>query len=174
MSKLQNVTLEQAFCLQRCIPVDSHHRDADAWCIIGRLEDGTPFLLHYCRGVTFWDCTQQLGEGIRRKIIRLAKEQLLQAVPLPAFAKVHNLRPLDMSDIQTSNQVAQDLSQAFLKEVWRAQYLNDRDEDYLYLQVPFAEKGLAKQLGAKWDGERKQWKVKRQADMSAFAAWLAP
>lgn len=41
------------------------------------------------------------------------------------------------------------------------------------LQVPFAEKDAAKQLGARWDPARKVWFVENKADMSPFAKWLA-
>lgn len=40
------------------------------------------------------------------------------------------------------------------------------------LQVPFAEKDAAKQLGARWDPARKVWYVENKADMAPFAKWL--
>jgi hypothetical protein len=41
------------------------------------------------------------------------------------------------------------------------------------LQVPFADKDEAKQLGARWDAARKLWYVENKADMSPFARWMA-
>lgn len=41
-----------------------------------------------------------------------------------------------------------------------------------YLITPFAEKEMAKALGARWDPTRKAWYVENVADLSAFARWL--
>jgi putative DNA primase/helicase len=43
-----------------------------------------------------------------------------------------------------------------------------------YLKVPFNQKGKAKALGARWDGERKQWYVKNVEDLSPFTHWMDP
>jgi hypothetical protein len=40
------------------------------------------------------------------------------------------------------------------------------------LQVPFAEKDQAKQLGARWDAARKVWFVENKPDMAPFARWM--
>lgn len=40
------------------------------------------------------------------------------------------------------------------------------------LQVPFAEKDEAKQLGARWDAARKLWYVENKSDMAPFARWM--
>ena len=40
------------------------------------------------------------------------------------------------------------------------------------LQVPFAEKDEAKQLGARWDPARRLWYVQNVQDLSAFSRWL--
>lgn len=40
------------------------------------------------------------------------------------------------------------------------------------LQVPFAEKDQAKQLGARWDAGRKVWFVENKSDMTPFARWM--
>ncbi|PKO51137.1 MAG: hypothetical protein CVU19_16850 [Betaproteobacteria bacterium HGW-Betaproteobacteria-13] len=40
------------------------------------------------------------------------------------------------------------------------------------LQVPFAEKDEAKQLGARWDPKARVWYVKDAADLTPFAKWL--
>ncbi len=42
----------------------------------------------------------------------------------------------------------------------------------VYLNVPYREKGQAKQLGAGWDRQRKQWYVPSGRSVDAFAAWL--
>jgi hypothetical protein len=40
------------------------------------------------------------------------------------------------------------------------------------LVVPFEQKGLARQLGAKWDRGRKTWYVENVDDLSAFLRWM--
>ena len=40
------------------------------------------------------------------------------------------------------------------------------------LNVPFAEKDAAKELGARWDPELKKWFVPRGVDSSPFAKWF--
>ncbi len=40
------------------------------------------------------------------------------------------------------------------------------------LQVPFAEKDQAKELGARWDATKRVWYVQNVTDLTAFARWL--
>lgn len=42
----------------------------------------------------------------------------------------------------------------------------------LYLTVPFEQKELAKQLGAKWDPKEKKWYVESQNDYVKFKEWV--
>jgi hypothetical protein len=41
------------------------------------------------------------------------------------------------------------------------------------LNVPFAEKDEAKQLGARWDAKRRKWYVPAGVDAAPFARWTA-
>jgi hypothetical protein len=43
----------------------------------------------------------------------------------------------------------------------------------LILNVPFAEKDEAKQLGAKWDATRRKWYVPPGVDAAAFSRWAS-
>lgn len=43
-----------------------------------------------------------------------------------------------------------------------------------YLAVTYAEKEDAKQLGAKWDPDQKEWYIEEDMDREPFAKWLAP
>lgn len=43
----------------------------------------------------------------------------------------------------------------------------------LNLNVPFAEKDEAKQLGARWDAARKVWYIEGKEDLKPFARWLS-
>lgn len=51
--------------------------------------------------------------------------------------------------------------------------LNSQAASTVYLQVPFKEKDQAKALGARFDGERKQWFVPHGISPNAFAQWIA-
>lgn len=44
----------------------------------------------------------------------------------------------------------------------------------IFLAVPFAEKGEAKALGAKWDRAAKSWYVAEGLDPASFAKWAGP
>ena len=161
------VVLERALCINR----RSLH--GASWMVIGRLQSGTPFLLTYHGfGVTNWDCAARLGEGLRRKILNLFAETCRLVAVRPPWVDFQDFSELDLTDAEAATERAGQLSMSFHREVWRAQYLNDRDEDYVALKVPFAEKDAAKAAGARWEPMQKVWRVKRQADMAAFARWL--
>jgi len=40
-----------------------------------------------------------------------------------------------------------------------------------YLNVPYAEKDVAKSLGAKWDASKKKWYAPAKLDLSLFDKW---
>ena len=42
----------------------------------------------------------------------------------------------------------------------------------VYLNVPYAEKDTAKQLGAKWDAKAKRWFIASELPSNSFAQWL--
>ncbi|HTX24830.1 MAG TPA: DUF5710 domain-containing protein [Steroidobacteraceae bacterium] len=44
--------------------------------------------------------------------------------------------------------------------------------DKIYLYVPFEEKAQVKNLGARWDGERKCWYIERGQDPVPFRRWM--
>jgi hypothetical protein len=43
----------------------------------------------------------------------------------------------------------------------------------IYLNVPFAQKDEAKELGARWDAIQKKWFVPANKDITLFARWQA-
>ncbi len=45
-------------------------------------------------------------------------------------------------------------------------------QNRVYLNVPYAEKDAAKQLGAKWDAKTKRWFIASELQFSSFAQWL--
>lgn len=142
------------------------------YVIVGKLESGTPFKLEYNGGVTNWSCAEALGEGLRRKILERLRREVRFADALPVYMESHDLRLIFANDVAAARDAYHGLYMSFHNEVWRAKYLNDRDEDYVVLGVPYAEKDAVKALGARFDGTLRKWKVKKQSDMAAFANWL--
>jgi hypothetical protein len=174
---LPSIVFERGICIRRYFPtICSSRQDLDLrydWQAIGRLEDGTPFLLMYSGcGMTNWFCSANLGDSLRKKILGMVRTDLRRANPPPSYITVHDLT--GEADWKVASSRAEQLSMSFFKDAWRSGALNDRDEDYVTLAVPFVEKDEAKTLGAKWDGAAKAWKVKLQADMTPFARWLPP
>lgn len=43
-----------------------------------------------------------------------------------------------------------------------------------YITVPFDDKDLAKQLGARWDGEKKSWYYYDKSQLSKIKSWYPP
>ena len=41
----------------------------------------------------------------------------------------------------------------------------------IYISVPFADKDAVKQLGARWDGDKKSWYYTADKDASLFSKW---
>lgn len=82
---------------------------------------------------------------------------------------------MDLTDLH-HDQLAEAISQQyhdFVVSRWRAATLGDREEDYVDLAVPFAQKDQAKAAGAKWDPGRRVWRVNlAQVDPDLFHAWL--
>ncbi|HZC25015.1 MAG TPA: DUF5710 domain-containing protein [Candidatus Binatia bacterium] len=174
-ARCESALVESGICIRRYFPAiygsREEHKLRHDWHIIGRLEDGPPFLLMYSGcGMTNWFCSANLGDSLRKKILDKVRTDLRRADTPPSYITVHDLT--GEADWQVANSRAEQLSLSFFKTAWRSGTLNDRDEDYISLAVPFAEKDEAKALGAKWDGQAKAWKVKLQADMTPFARWL--
>ncbi len=45
-------------------------------------------------------------------------------------------------------------------------------EERFYINVPYAEKNAAKELGAKWDPQKKSWFIPKELDQLYFKKWL--
>ena len=174
---LPSFRFERGIVIRRSFPAwgATTRKDVVTWHLIGRLEEGTPFFLQYTEpGTTAWTCAQNLGPSLRRKILAGLRTQVRNASWTAFPLQTHDLRELDARDFQEGQAETEKISGEFLEAVWRRQYLSIREEDFIVLAVPFAEKDEAKALGAKWDAQAKVWKVQRQLDMSAFSRWLAP
>lgn len=169
---LDDVVLTRAVAIDRMMPQISGHALAKkrCWWVIGRVGTDTPFLLSYQEGgATQWTCAAALGEGLRKKILGRVRTELRQATALPGYAVVHDLTHLGLREADAP---AAQIWQQFFDQEWRANTLSDRDEDWLVLRVPFAEKDQAKAMGAKWDASKKVW-LARADQRDAFAKWLS-
>ena len=171
---LPRFSFETGICLWRSIPDIQGPRTRQQWWVIGRLEDGIPFLLSYLDGgVTQWDCAQQLGDGLRKRILNSFRETVRQAEAVPAWLSVRDVRPLDDTDFNAGCASAEAIIHAFFRDIWRAQYLDDHDADYADLVVPFAEKDAARAAGAQWDGVRKTWRINvKRVALATVSRWL--
>jgi hypothetical protein len=171
---LSDVRFENGICLVRRTPglAGGEPRLRRDWHIIGRLDDDTPFLLEYSQAVTNWVCSETLGAALRRKILGKLREDIRRSQEIPEFIVTHDLTAFDDASIDLAASNAGVIVAAFFRDIWRERYLDDRDEDYVALSVPFAEKDAAKALGAKWDAENRIWRVRKQDDMEPFARWL--
>jgi hypothetical protein len=139
--------------------------------LIGKAGE-TPFLLAYRGGITSWWCQDRLGESLRKKVLGVLREEIRYSEALPSYVTEYDFREADELDRDEGSRQASAVELAFFNDVWRGQYLGETDDDFVTLAVPFAEKDEAKALGAKWDGQDRVWKVKRQEDMSVFARWM--
>lgn len=173
-NNLPDLRFETGLCLIRRTPglAGGEPRLRRDWHVIGLLDDGTPFLLNYSQAVTNWVCEVNLGNSLRKKILGKLREELRRTDTVPGYIVAHDLTAFDDENIDLGAQNAGAIVAAFFREVWRGRYLNDHDEDYVALAVPFSEKDQAKALGAKWDGGNRVWRVKKQDDMTPFSRWL--
>ena len=55
---------------------------------------------------------------------------------------------------------------------WREKMLDDRDEDYIVLNVPYNERKEALDAGAKWWPHKKVWVIHKTLDIGAVARWM--
>lgn len=170
-AKLPPVSFETGLLFHRSIPAFQYRAPRKDYFLIGKAGD-VPFFLAYQGGVTNWWCQERLGESLRKKILGVLREEIRYSESLPSYIVEHDFRESDEQDLDASSRAASDVEMAFFNDVWRRIYLGDRDEDYVSLAVPFAEKDEAKAMGAKWDAQERVWKVKRQEDMSAFGRWM--
>ena len=87
---LPDAQFETGLCLVRRTPGlagGEPHLRRD-WHIIGRLDDGTPFLLDYNQAVTNWTCAVNLGDSLRKKILGKLREELRRPATFPDYIVV--------------------------------------------------------------------------------------
>ena len=98
---LPDAQFETGLCLVRRTPGlagGEPHLRRD-WHIIGRLDDGTPFLLDYNQAVTNWTCAVNLGDSLRKKILGKLREELRRPATFPDYIVVHDLTAFDGENV---------------------------------------------------------------------------
>ena len=144
-------------------------RGLEQWYLVGTVE-GEPFYLHYLgMGATNWAAKGQLTPTLRKRIlaqfkkeVRGQKQPWLQEFETDLFAT-------GSSPVQ--NAVTRAVIE-FHKTAWRDRMLDDRDEDYIALRVPYADKDLAQAAGAQWRADKKIWVIHKKLDSGAVAQWM--
>lgn len=147
-------------------------RDMYTFLVIGTIaEIQLPFLLEYTEGVAQWESPTRLDLPLRRKILALLRTTCRFVEQPPSFIQVHDLREFDHADRKQAEEQASSLRMAF-EQRYRSEFLNETPEEFLVLNVPFAEKDEAKKLGAVWDSSLRKWKVNKELGLKAFERWL--
>ncbi len=151
---------------------DATKRGLEQWYLVGRV-DGQPFYLHYLgMGATNWASPETLGTTLRRRILARFKQEVRGQIH-PWMQEFVTSLFVPASDPQQRALAAACI--AFHRTAWRDRMLDDRDEDYVVLQVPYAEREQAQQQGAVWRSEQRTWVIHRRLLASAnVAAWLPP
>ena len=180
--RLPEITFERCLVLRWLHPWDDRWPDARRFHVIGRLEDGTPFYASWQAflSVTSWNSTVTLGQGLRGKILRQIRAELADAPTLPAYAVEHDFRSKQEDEaLRCANFSAlwdKEIEPHLLhfhNNIFVREYLGIREEDFVHLTVPFAEKDEVKALGAKWDGSAKKWKI-NISEKERFSRWIIP
>ncbi len=149
---------------------DATKRGLEQWYLVGRV-DGQPFYLHYLgMGATNWASPEQLGATLRRRILARFKQEV-RGQTHPWMQEFVTTLFVPASDPQQQALTAACID--FYRTAWRDRMLDDRDEDYVALQVPYAEREQAQKQGAVWRADLRTWMIHQRLLASAdVAAWL--
>lgn len=143
------------------------HRGLEQWHLVGRVED-QPFCLFYIgMGATNWQSPVTLTPTLRRRILAQFKKEVrgqkhtwLQEFEIDLFHKGPAHDALTAACLE------------FHKTAWRDKMLDDRDEDYIVLNVPYADREKAGAAGCKWWAHHKVWVIHKTLDQAPVAQWL--
>lgn len=173
-AQLPDVSLLEGQCWRYSRPLagTGRSRVVDHYTVIGRVGQD-PFLLEYQEGgLTYWNSPANLGDRVRRKVLSVLRKQARHAQALPAWCGFHDWSALDQN---VSHHRLSEASSDFFERRWKDATLNDRTEDYVDLNVPFAEKDEARALGALWDPARRVWRANlARLEAKRFERWLTP
>ncbi|TXG96145.1 MAG: hypothetical protein E6R08_10250 [Nevskiaceae bacterium] len=167
------VRFEKGLCLLRTVEEDCDpgFESRMDWFVIGRLEGGIPFLLKYSDCDQFI-CNVFLGGPRRLLILAQFRKEILHAGVKKPFIEVRDLRDLGAPNPDAEEAAVERIWREFKRKVWQEETLGEREEDFIPLKVPFAEKESAKSLGARWYAEQKVWKVHKSKDLRLFKRWM--
>ena len=149
---------------------DANKRGLEQWYLVGRV-DGQPFYLHYLgMGATNWAAPEQLGTTLRRRILARFKQEV-RGQTHPWMQEFSTKLFVPSND--PHQRVVASACIEFYRTAWRDRMLDDRDEDYVALQVPYADREKAQQQGAVWRADSRTWMIHQRLLASAdVAAWL--
>ena len=172
MSKLKHPSFdfEKGYVLRRSYNEFGRWQHRRVWCLIGRLDVGTPFMLDYSRGLTRWTSPGKLTSGLRTKILDGLRD-IRFADTIPEIVTAYNMIEADEADFEASSRVAGEIERSFYKDVWQREYMGFREEDFIDLVVPFEDRDQVKALGARWSGSRRKWTAHKD-QIDTFAPWL--
>lgn len=172
MSKVRHPSFdfEKGYVLRRSYSEFGRWQHRRVWCLIGRLDVGTPFMLDYSRGLTRWTSPGKLTAGLRKKILDGLREVRF-AEAIPEFITSYDMIEADELDFDTSSQLACEVERNFYKDVWQREYMGFREEDFIDLVVPFEDRDQVKALGARWSGSRRAWTVHKDL-VDNLTPWL--
>ena len=69
---------------------------------------------------------------------------------------------------------SKDLDSLVLHTGFKEAHVLKKAKSKIYIDCPYNEKEEAKEYGAKWDREKRQWYIPTGIDISPFAKWLIP
>ena len=187
MAKHPPVTFEEAVVVRTLALRDVHGTlgEQHVWWVIGRVEQDAPFLLIYQDpGLTSWICESNLGDGLRKKILTHLRA-LRYASEMPGYVKILDLVSEGLDTLKACQAATEAAFLEFFNKTWRAKYLDDFDEDWVDLDVPFEDRSQVKELGQQirqsmgkqlvtWSAQTKRWRInaRKIGDTSAFSKWL--
>lgn len=148
---------------------EAARRGLEQWYLVGYVER-EPFYMHYLgMGVANWDAKIQLTPLLRRRILARFKATVrgelfpwLTEFSTDLFSKSNT----------PEQQILTAACLEFHKTAWRDKMLDDRDEDYVVLNVPYADRSEALATGAKWWHHKKMWVIHKSLDSGAVARWM--
>lgn len=142
-------------------------RGLEQWHLVGRI-DGQPFYLLYLgMGATSWQSSAQLTPTQRRRILSRFKLEI-------RGQKHPWIQEFDVSLFEhgPANEALTAACLEFHTRAWRNNMLDDRDEDYIVLNVPYADREKALLAGCKWWSHQKVWVIHKTLDQTPVAQWL--
>ena len=142
----------------------------EQWYVVGTVEQ-QPFYLHYLGlGATNWGSKgMPFTPTLRKRILAQFKKEVrhqdhswLQEFSTDLFSPSSSPEQRKITAAVVE----------FYKTAWRDKLLDDRDEDYVVLAVPYTERAEALAAGAVWWPHKKVWAIHQKLDHGAVSKWM--